>query len=126
MLLFDLLQVAPFGCSRYTSLDLYTFVVSKFEGLIPELEAGRKDDGQTLRTFKKNLTGYSGIVYILIILRVCLKILAWPKMAPFRPCCCPKMLIMRCITPLLAPCLDENVLIFVCNPKFKHPLKVIL
>ncbi len=32
------------------------------------------------------------------------------------------MLIMRCITPLFAPCLDENVLIFACNPKFKHPL----
>jgi hypothetical protein len=32
------------------------------------------------------------------------------------------MLIMRCITPLFAPRLGENVLIFGYNPKFKHPL----
>jgi hypothetical protein len=59
------------------------------------------------------------------IQRVCLKIFDWPKMAPFRPGCVTKMLIMRCITPLLVPCLNENVLIFGCNPKFKHPLRVL-
>ncbi len=57
------------------------------------------------------------------MIRVCLKIFDWSKMAPFRPCCVAKMLIMRCITPLFAPCLDKNVLIFACNPKFKHPLR---
>jgi hypothetical protein len=46
----------------------------------------------------------------------------WSKMPPFRPCCVPKMLVMRCITPLLAPCLDKNVLIFACNLEFKHSL----
>jgi uncharacterized protein (DUF1501 family) len=44
-------------------------------------------------------------------------------MAPFRLFFVTKMLIMRCITPLFAPRLAENWLIFVCNPKFKHPLK---
>ncbi len=43
-------------------------------------------------------------------------------MAPFRLFFVPKMLIMRCITPLFAPRLAENVLIFDFNPKFKHPL----
>jgi hypothetical protein len=45
-------------------------------------------------------------------------------MAPFRPLFVTKMLIMRCITPLLVPRLDENVLIFGYNPKFKHTLKM--
>jgi hypothetical protein len=44
-------------------------------------------------------------------------------MAPFRLCFVTKMLIMRCITPLFAPCLGKNVLIFSCNPNFKHPLR---
>jgi ATP-binding cassette, subfamily B, bacterial len=44
-------------------------------------------------------------------------------MAPFLPSFVAKMLIMRCITPLFAPRLGENVLIFDFNPKFKHPLK---
>jgi hypothetical protein len=58
------------------------------------------------------------------ILRVCLKIFDWSKMAPFRLSFVTKMLIMRCITPLFAPRLDENVLIFAYNPKFKHPLSL--
>jgi thiol-disulfide isomerase/thioredoxin len=56
--------------------------------------------------------------------RGCLKIFVWPKMAPFLPFFVTKMLIMRCITPLFAPRLGENVLIFGYNPKFKHPLTV--
>jgi hypothetical protein len=55
--------------------------------------------------------------------RACLKIFYWSKMAPFRPLFVTKMLIMRCITPLFVPRLGKNVLIFVCNSKFKHALK---
>jgi hypothetical protein len=54
-------------------------------------------------------------------MRVCLKFFDGTKMAPSLLCCVTKMLIMRCITPLFVPCLGENVLIFVFNPKIKHP-----
>jgi hypothetical protein len=61
--------------------------------------------------------------FLVMDFRVWLKIFVWPKMAPFLPSFVTKMLIMRCITPLFAPRLGENVLIFGYNPKFKHPLR---
>jgi hypothetical protein len=49
------------------------------------------------------------------------------QMAPFRPCCVTATTHYALHKPLFAHFLkkvpDQNVLILVCNPKFKHPLK---